>query len=68
VHNPDQTDADGNGIGDACAMVPVDGQFAIAATEVTNNQFIEFLNALDRRFEIAYIAKASQLFVHQSGL
>jgi hypothetical protein len=23
--------SDGNGIGDACAMVPVDGQFAIAA-------------------------------------
>lgn len=25
--------SDGNGIGDACAMVPVDGQFAIAAAD-----------------------------------
>ena len=46
ISNPGQEDADGNGIGDVCELVPVDGAFHISATEVTNAQYVEFLNAV----------------------
>jgi formylglycine-generating enzyme required for sulfatase activity len=45
--NPQQQDVDGDGVGDACTFVPVDGGlFWIAATEVTNEQYVAFLNAV----------------------
>src|SRR5439155_13344062 len=46
IPNPTQADADGNGIGDACLTVPVDAQFLISSTEVTNTEYAAFLNAV----------------------
>jgi formylglycine-generating enzyme required for sulfatase activity len=46
VPNAAQTDADGNGIGDACPFVAVEGAFHLAATEVTNDEYAAFLNAV----------------------
>jgi formylglycine-generating enzyme required for sulfatase activity len=46
IHNPDQSDANGNGVGDVCDLVPIDGAFRIFATEVTNLEYADFLNAV----------------------
>ncbi len=46
VANPDQADDDGNRIGNACAFVPVDDLFEICATEVSNAEYVRFLNAV----------------------
>jgi len=47
--NADQADADGDGVGDACRFVRVEGTggpFYIASTEVTNQQYADFLNGV----------------------
>jgi formylglycine-generating enzyme required for sulfatase activity len=46
VPNPRQDDTDGDGIGDACVIVPIAGEYQLSATEVTNQQYVEFLNAV----------------------
>ena len=46
ISNTEQADADGDGIGNACRYVPVDGAFYLAAMEVTNQEYAQFLNAV----------------------
>jgi len=46
VPNINQLDSDANGVGDACRMVSVDGTFYISPTEVTNQEYVQFLNAV----------------------